>query len=270
MREKIERIIAVLNDMADADKVLERAFDLSGGLDAVVEVLYVHESPLFDVPDYFQSQESEMLDKERVKKEIKRRIEGLGIEKDVAILVMIDDTPDRIWALAREDRGTLIVAAYHDNITQKIIDKVSQPVLILKNHKKDYKKIALIVNANSQSLACIDDVKREFKEGDITLLYDYRYVVDPSMEIDLQDVKIIQDAQREAFEEVKEQSGLSGEFFIDGSFLGEDLVQHLQAKAFDLVYVCSHGDDFFVSDSLSLELLKDLDSDILVACNERN
>lgn len=270
MQRKIDKIITVLNDLEGSDAVFNKAFSLAKDLGAVVEVLFVHESPLFDVPDYFRSSTDEGLDKEKVKHEIQQKIEKISQGQKVAVFVYIDDTPDRVWALARDDKHTLIVTAYHDSISEKIIDKVSQPVLVIKRPTQDYKKLALIVNANSESLSCIEHVKRDFKESDIYLLYDYRYVVDPSMEIDLQDVQIIQEAQKEAFEEVKRKSGLEGEFFIDGSFLGEDLVDHLQAKAFDLVYVCSHGDDFFVSDNLSLELLKDLESDILVACSSKD
>ena len=265
MQTNIQKIIAVLNDFSQSDAVLKKAFDFSAHYGAAVEVLYVHESPLFDVPDYFASSKEEGLDKEKIKKEIQEKVTALGREQKVAIFVMIDDTPDRIAHLAGEEKETLVITAYHDKITLKVINKISQAVLVLKENDHNYNKMALILDVNSQSLSCINNTQKIFPDTDIHLLYDYRYVVDPSMEMDLQNVQIIEEAQRKSFEEIKKESGLEGEFFIDGSFFGDDLIQYIQAKAFDIVYLCSRGDDFFVSDTLCQELLDDTECDILVA-----
>ncbi len=265
MSHTISKIIAVLNDFSLADVLLRKTFDFANLHDASVEILYVHESPLFDIPDYFSSAVEEGLDKAKIKQEIKAKVAVISPKKEPAILVQIDDTADRVWALAREDAGILIITTYHDGITQKIIDKVSQPLLILKTEVDSYKKLALVLNATNESVACIEHVKSSFKESDIHLLYDYRYVVDPSMEVDVENMQVIEQAQREAFEKLKKESGLEGDFFIDGSFFGDDLVQYIQSKVFDITYLCSRGDDFFVSDTLAEELLQKSNGDILIA-----
>jgi hypothetical protein len=116
-------------------------------------------------------------------------------------------------------------------------------------------------------MACITSVETFFNKSNLHLLYDYRYVVDPSMELDIQNLALIEKSQKEAFEALKKESGLDGKFFVDGSFLGDELFAYIDQKKFNLVIVCSHADDFFASDSLALDLLEDkgIRSDIFVA-----
>jgi len=85
------------------------------------------------------------------------------------------------------------------------------------------------------------------------------------MEADLQNVQIIEEAQRDAFEALKKEYGLDGKFFIDGDFLGTQMSEYLENKNFDMLYVCSHRDDFFVSDNLAISLLDSLHCDMLVS-----
>ena len=266
MQVSIRKIIAVLNDFTMIDEVLGKTFTFAQKYDATIEILYVHESPFFDIPDFFRSNEDEMVvDKEKVKVSILKKIDTFNVEKIPVIFVKIDDTPDRVWALAREDTETFIITAYHESITQKLANKITQPILVLKQNRDKYQKMALVIDAGSLSSQCIETAKSYFPDIDIELFYDYRYIVDPGMEAGLQNVQIIEDAQREAFEILKQESGLEGKFFIDGDFLGTQMSEYLQEKDFDILYVCSHADDFFVSDNLSTTLLEDVDCDMLVA-----
>jgi hypothetical protein len=265
MSHNFTKIIALLNDFNSADVLLKKAFNFADENGASVEILYVHESPLFDIPDYFRSDIEEGIDKEKIKKEIQHRVAALNPKREPAIFVQVDDTPDRVWALSRDDKATLILTTYHDSITSKLIDTISHPILVLKIQKDTYQKVALILNTTSESIDCIRDAKSHFKESNMHLLYDYRYVVDPSMEIDVQNIAIIEEAQREAFEEIKKESHLEGEFFVDGSFFGDDLVQYIDERSYDIVYLCSRGDDFFVSDTLTSELLDRCECDLFVA-----
>ena len=267
MQNNIKRIIAVLNSFEMADAVLKKTFRFAQKFSAAVEVLYVHETPFFALPDYFQTSGStdNTLDKEALTKEIQKKISAIDASQRVAILVKIDDTEDRVWALAKEDRNTLIITSYHDKISKRLVNKLSQPILVLKNAHTTYHKLALILDASTQSTRCIQKVKEIFDADDMHLVYDYRYVVDPSMEIDLQNVQIIQEAQRKTFENIKNENSMAGEFFVDGSFLGDDLGEYLEKEAYDIVDVCSHGDDFFASDTLAQELLEKLSCDVLVA-----
>lgn len=124
--------------------------------------------------------------------------------------------------------------------------------------------MALVIDAGSPSKSCIENAKSYFPQIEIELFYDYRYIVDPSMEADFQNIQIIQEAQKEAFEALKSESGLEGKFFIDGDYLDTQMGEYLQEKNFDILYVCSHADDFFVSDDLSLALLEDVTCDMLM------
>jgi hypothetical protein len=78
---------------------------------------------------------------------------------------------------------------------------------------------------------------------------------------------LIEESQKATFEALKKESGLDGKFFVDGSFLGDELVTYIHKKEFSLVIVCSYTDGFFASDSLALNLLEDehIHSDIFVA-----
>ena len=266
MQASIQKIIAVLNDFTMIDEILSKTFSFAHEHHATVEILYVHESPLFNIPDFFSSKEEEMtLDKEKIKVSILEKVNTFDFEKPPVVFVKIDDTEDRVWALAREDKETFIITAYHKDITQKLVSKISQPILVLKNNIPNYQKMALVVNAGSPSSICIERVQSNFPKIDIELFYDYRYIVDPGMEASLQNVQIIEDAQREAFDALKAESGLKGKFFIDGDFLGTQISVYLQEKNFDILYVCAHPDGFFISDDLLLSLLEDVDCDMLVA-----
>ena len=203
MQHKSEKILAVLNDFAMADDILQKTFAFAHEHDASVEILYVHETPLFDVPDFFGTNVAGILDKDKIKKEIEAKIATLKPSITPAIFVKIDDTPDRVWALAREDKKTFVITAYHEKITKKLIQKIKQPLLVLKTSNPRYSKIALVIDAVSNAHACIQNVQHYFKQGQIELIYDYRYIVDPSMEASIQNVQIIQKAQEEAFETLK-------------------------------------------------------------------
>ena len=264
--QSVKKIIAVLNDFAMVDAVLEKTLYFAQRHHAFVEVLYVHERPLFEIPDFFRSGKEELpLDKEKIKASILEKTNSFGFEKRPVVFVKIDDTADRVWALAREDKETFVVAGYHKDTTQKLVSKTAQPILVVKGKSDRYRKIALVLNAGTPSFECIENAQNCFPESNIELFYDYRYIVDPTMEAGLQNVQIIEEAQRDAFEELKAQSGLEGKFFIDGDFLGMQMSKYLQEKDFDMLYVCSHADDYFVSDDLSIALLEDAACDILVA-----
>lgn len=263
--QSVKKIIAVLNDFSMVDEVLGKTSAFSQKYHTTVEILYVHERPLFEIPDFFRSSEKELpLDKEKIKATIVEKMNAYDFETTPVVFVKIDDTPDRVWALAREDKETFVITGYHQDITQKLVSKISQPTLVLKSHTDNYQKMGLIIDAGSPSKQCIEKAKSYFPQIDIELFYDYRYIVDPSMEADLQNIQIIQEAQKEAFEALKSESGLDGKFFIDGDFLGTQMSEYLQEKNFDILYVCSHADDFFVSDDLSLELLEEISCDMLM------
>ena len=267
---KPNKIIALLNDFDMATTVLARAFAFAKEHDAIVEVVYVHEKPFFELPDFFLSDEKiaeGQLDKEKVRAEIKEHIHALNYPKECALFTYINDSADRVAHLVKDDKDVLIITAYHEKVTSSLLSKLSQAILVLKGEQSDYHDAALSINVNSHAMACITSVEAFFDKSNLHLLYDYRYVVDPSMELDIQNLALIEESQKTTFEALKKESGLAGKFFVDGSFLGEALRDFISKKNFDLVIVCSHADDFFAPDTLALKLLEDehITSDIFVA-----
>jgi len=266
MQENIQKIIAVLNDLSMIDEVLAKTFTFAQKHDAVIEILYVHESPLFDVPDFFRSDtEENSIDKTKIKASIEEKINTYNTPKQVVVFVQIDDTENRVWALAREESETLIITGYHKDITENILRKVKQPVLVVKTNTEAYKKIALVIDMAGHGKNCIDTVKRHFPQSEVELLYDYRYIIDPNMEAAVENTLIIEEAQREAFDRLKSKSGLKGEFFIDGAFSDTQMGEYVQENGFDMLYVCSQENDFFMSDNPALMLLDILHCDMLVS-----
>ncbi len=276
----MQKIIAVLNDFNGADTVLERALELASKEKAVLEILYVHEEPLFDVPDYFRSEDSikdEVLDKEKIKKEIQKRLTALDSSRQSAILVFIDDTVDRVLTQTRETKDILIVTAYHDSITEKLAKKSHLPVLIIKNDFKSYENVVLPVDLGETTEACIDFAERLFEKNDLFLLHDYRYIVDLSlMDVDylgvptsapIIDAQINQELiknQKLAFEALKKESGLRGDFIEQSLCVEDDLVGYIESGNFDLTVLCSSVEHSILSDSVSFSLLKSLSSDVLI------
>jgi len=263
----IDKIVVVLNELDMAEILLQRAFSFASERDAVVEVLYVHKKPMFSVPDFFRLKkgvEDDTLDKEKIKQSIKDTISKIENSKECAIFVFVDDTVSRVLALVKDDKKILIITPYHQKITQNLVKKIHLPILVIKNEYSKYKNILLYLNVDSRSDECVLQTKDFFSNSKIRLLYDYRYIVDPSIDIDLQNIQEIEKIQRESFEKLKKKSALDGDFFVDSSFFGDSLIKYLQKKEYDLVIVCTHQDDFIIADSIMLELLQNLSTDTLV------
>jgi hypothetical protein len=249
MTTKIRKVIAVLNTLDLALAVLKKSFSFAEKYDAIVEVVYIHETPLFDVPDFFISEDkrgSDLLDKDMVKSEIKSLINSLGYQEDIAIFVYIDDTEDRVDNLIKDDDSVIVITSYHEKITKRVIKKVSTPILVLKNPKESYKNISICINSSSRAKKCISLAKELFSNSSIHLMYDYRFVVDPTMELDLQNIALIEEAQREIFQALKDESKLDGEFFVDSSFSADNLIKYINEKDFDLVIDCLNDNDLLV------------------------
>ncbi len=276
----INKIVAVLNDFKTADNVLEKALKLSSQKKVTLEILYVHEEPLFDLPDYFCSNESiedTLVDKEKIKKEIEDRVAKLESDCNCAVLVFIDDTTDRLLTLTKEDTDIFIITAYHEKITQKLIQKSYFPVLVIKNDVKDYKKIVLPVDLSKNSYECIDLAKTLFPHTDKRLLYDYRYVIDteiidvdylgmPTSEpiMNTQINQELKQSQSETFEALKRETGLEGDFIEENLSIEEDLSRFINVSHFDLTILCSSDKHFLLSNSVSFSLLETLSTDVLI------
>jgi len=281
--QTIEKVIAILNDFDMADKVLEKALTLSSQQKAVLEVLYVHEEPLFDVPDYFRrehSGEDGLIDKGKIKKEIENRIAKFENDCNCAIFVFIDDTVSRFERLTKEDANLFVVTAYHDKITHTLVQKTLFPILVVKNAVQVYEKIVLPVDLTDTSHVCIDIAETLYPHTDKRLLYDYRYVVDTEvMDVDylgmptaapminMQINEAFKESQLEAFKVLKNETGLKGDFIEESLSVEDDLLAFITSHDFDLTVLCAGEKHFLASDSLSYSLLERLLSDVLIVPN---
>lgn len=276
----MEKIVVVLNDFEKVDELLQKAIKLSQKHDTFLEVLYIHESPLFDLPDYFRLDKSihdNIIDKEKVQKEIKERILKLGFTKNYVTLVFVDDTINRVLTQTSEDTETLIIMAYHKKITQQLIKKSHLPLLIIKNSVIDYKKIILPVDLGENMYNCIKLANTIFPNIEKRLLYDYRYVIDTSI-LDTDNLVLstpdpilnaeineeLKKSQLYEFEVLKKETGLDGDFIEESLSIEDDLSQYINMNHFDLTILCSNKKQFFFSDSLCFPLLEKLSTDILI------
>jgi len=264
----ISKIIAVLNNFEKADKILEKATTVASEQSAVLEIVYIHEKPLFDVPDYFQSKQSatdNIIDKQKVKEEIKERLLKLGIVESYAILVFVDDTADRVLTQTKGQSQALVVTAYHDKITEKLLKKCDVSFLVIKGDTQNYERIVMPVDLSENSLPCITLAKTLFPQSKIRLLYDNYYIL----------LKKVKEKQEETFENLKKETNLEGDYIEEQIMNEVDFVNELYAvekhlaaciktRSFDLTILYSHHRDFAFSDSISFAMLEILQTDILL------
>ncbi len=265
MIDTIRKVLVVLNSFEKIDKILKKALTLSLEQEAVLEVLYVHEEPLFDVPEYFSSQESSGIDKEKIKKEIQAKFLALGSERKYAILVFINDTVDRVLEQVESYNHTLIVTIYHDKITEKILQRSDASMLVIKEDKEVYENIIMPVNLSEDSRSCINLAKLFFPDSKLRLLYDNPYVL-------LEEDK---EKQKALFEALQKEMQLEGDYIQERistelDFIGElyaiekHLAGFINAGDFDLTVLYTHQRHYLFSNSLSFALLGMIDSDLLL------
>ena len=280
MKHLFDRVIVLLNDLENIDILLKRAVAFSSKHEASLEILYVHEEPLFAVPDYFLSEESieeGQLDKAKVKNKIQKHLEAFDANENHAILVYVDDTVDRLLNHAKEVEQTLVIANYHESITASLIEKTSYAYWINKGDKELYDNIVLPINLKEESKKCIELAQHIFPKSSLELVYDYRYLLDVLVvrEDYLNVVPVTTGADYALNEELKIQNektfeAYKKEFNVEGSFidgegsLHEDLIKYIQKKNFDLTVLYRCDEALFVTPILILALIEVLERDFFI------
>ncbi len=280
MKHIFDRVIVLLNDLENIDILLKRAVEFSTKHEASLEILYVHEEPLFAVPDYFLSEESieeGQLDKAKVKNEIQKHLEAFDANANHAILVYVDDTVDRLLNLAKEVEKSLVITNYHEHITASLIEKTSYSYWINKGDKELYDNTVLPINLKEESKKCIELAQHVFPESSLELVYDYRYLLDvlAVREDYLNVVPVTTGIDYELNEELKVQNektfeAYKKEFNVEGSFiegeglLHEDLIAYIQKENFDLTILYRSDEELFFTPVLILALIEVLDTDFFI------
>ena len=256
---EIKRVLIVLNELQDMQSVIDRGFEFANNFNALVEILYVHETPLFDIKELFSDKE---FNKDEVKAKIEEHIERYS-QNDIPIFVKIDDTQDRIWDLLRDDKETLVVQKYHKDITPKVIDTIKQPIFIIKQNSK-IENLALLF----ESLEDIDEVI-EFIKSNITnsieLVYNFIYIpatdpIDPVVSTSYIESEVLLNIQEEQFSKLKQKHNLNGKMFINSVYEEIELKEYL--NNYSTVAITNIESDFLVS--TKEEIIEGVNRDIWV------
>ena len=277
----MQKIVALLNDFTKLDSVLKKSINLALEQNALLEVIYVHEEPLFDVPDYFLSKDealADILDKDKVKKEIQQKIKESGYTNECAIFIYIDDTIHRVIKQTKYYKDALLISAYHETLTHKLLKKSHLPLLVIKTDD-NYQNIYIAISLDESSKSCINFSTKLFPKPNKKLLHDYRYFMslddidyfgismsEPMIDFELN--QEIKKEQKDRFERLKKQSGLDGDFIEEDLSIEQDLVNFITDQECNLVILCSCEDEILFSNSICQTLLKELSIDILVKKGE--
>ena len=280
MKHLFKRTVVLLNDFETIDNLLKKAIDFSIKHQTTLEVLYVHEEPLFDIPDYFLSDDTianEQLDKEKIKAKIKEHLVTLQQNNEHAILVYVDDTVDQVHHYAKEQKDILFITAYHEKISEDLIKKTPYSFWIVKKDIDVYDKIILPIDFTAKAKEVLHASQHIFAQNSITMVHDYRYLIDTlSVPIDYLDVspmispdiidvnKELKREQKKILEAYKKEFDIEGECIEEEGSLDKDLIEYISKREFDLVIMYHQEDELFLSPSLIVALLKRLSIDFFV------
>jgi len=273
MLGKTEKVLVLIQEADKIETLLKEAIVLCRANSAVMEILFVHESPLFELPDYFKRTQIESLDKTRIETEIENMLSKLGNTSSYAIFIEDSDTVDQAIALSKGKTQTCIVSFYHEETTLKLAKKSTSPLLVMKSEAKNYKQILFPVDLNENNAAYIHYVKTLFPTADLTLLYEPAYMVENYIfdtdlalmpldtTVDLQLDQEIFEEQKKKFEALKKETGLKGELVNE---FDSDLIGYINTKNADLLVIHSENENFLFDDTLSKKLMETVKTDLFI------
>jgi len=280
MAHIFKRTVALLNDFDTIDLVLKKAIDFSTKHHTSLEVLYVQEEALFEVPDYFLSEDKiaeESIDKVKIKAKIEEHLKNLYQNEPHAIFVKEDNTVGQILHYGQEDKTVLFIGTYHETLTPKLLEQTPYSFWFIKNKDVVYEKIALPLDLQGESKTIIKATKHIFSDSEITLLHDYRYLVDTMMvQVDYLNIipiittdmlrlnEVLKKEKQEILEMYQKEFELKGVCIEGKGALDEDLIGYIGTHEFDLTILYHRDTELFLSPSLILLLLKKVDTDFFI------
>ena len=280
MSHIFNRVVVVLNEIENTDNLLEKAVAFSKQHQTTLEVLFVHEEPLFQLPDYFLSDETiskNKIDKKRIKETIQEKLSALNVQRMASILVLVDDTIDQVLEYGKENRDILFITAYHEELNSKLLHKSPYSFWIIKNKIKSYKKILLPLDLNKKSVEIIKATGHIFPTAQMGMVHDYRFTLDMSLMEDehlkitpivsSMDIEINQDRkkkQRALFETYKSDFNLTGDFLEENQGLEEDLLEYINKSYAELIVMYPEEIELFLSSNLITKLLHRVPKDFLI------
>jgi len=259
MTKSFDKVLIVLNSFDNIDNILQSTLKLTNQQNAILEILFVYEKALFELPTIF-SHEDTSIDKNKIKKEIKEKLHEHKLSDKCAIFIYIDDTLDRVLTLTEDQENLLIVTPYHKDITTKLLKKSSASFLILKNKNNSFKDIIMPVDLSKETILCIKRAKNLFPNSTIRLIHDHNFIIS----------KELREEEQKRYEELKREVGLDGdsikEYFVNEVEFVEELYiierhlsEFINERDFDLTILCS-----FNILSLSFTIIDIVKTDILI------
>jgi len=281
MKHQYNRVVVLLNDLEKIDTLLERAINFSKKHETILEILYVHEEPLFDIPDYFLSNkkiDEGTIDTNKIKEKIQSHLDAFDLAEPHAILVYLDDTVHRLLTHLTDAEHTLVVTTCNKELTPALIAKTPYTFWIIKNEGvEEYGKILFTCDLGEASKKFIPMSQHLFSSSSIHLLYDYRYILETialredylnvtpiTLDVDVQLNEVKKANALEKFNTYKKEFNLEGTFIEGEGFLEDDISNFIKNDNFDLTIMYRKDEDFFASPSLILGLIQNLSTDFLI------
>jgi len=281
MKHPYNRVVVLLNDFEKINTLLERAIHFSKEHKTILEILYVHEEALFDIPDYFLSNEKideSIIDAKKIKEKIQNYLDVFHLKKSPAILVYIDDTVHRLLTHLTDATHTLILSNYNEKFTPKLIEKTPYNYWIIKNNTSTiYNTLVCPTDLSDNSKKIIKISQHIFNTTKIHLLYDYRYILDTltirsdymnvtpiAIDTDIEINENRRIKEKKHFDKHKKVFNVEGTFLEGNGLLGDDLVNYINDNNFNITVLYRKDEELFSSPSLILMLISHLSTDFLI------
>jgi len=280
MKHIFKRVVVVLNEIENIDNLLEKAVAFSAKHKTTLEVLFVHEEPLFQLPDYFLSDEKiskDKVDTKRIKKSIQEKLNQLNVDRTVSILVLLDDTLNHVIEYGKDNRDILFITAYHEDLNSELLHKTPYSFWIVKNRHSSYKNILLPLDLNKKSAEIIKATQHIFPTVQLGMVHDYRFTLDTSLmedghlkispivsSIDIEVNQEKKEIQKALFESYKNEFNLTGDFIEEKRGLEEDLALYIEKSYAELIVMYPEEVELFLSSNLITKLLHRVPKDFLV------
>jgi hypothetical protein len=280
MKQIFKDTIVLLNDLENIEMLLKKGMEFSVNHQVPLQVMYVHETPMFQIPDIFLSREKRVegsLDKEVVKSTIEKTINALGSESQYAIYVYENDTLNRLSTLLKERKEVLVITRYEEALLSKLINKTPYAYCIVKEDKGSYDKIAVPIDLYDNVDKCIKTSQALFSSEKMHLIHDYRFmqenfmvsedymgVAATSTQAELDVADSLRDMQKDTFDAYLEAYHLTGTFLEDDEVLYEDMIKYIANNQFDLTVLYRNEKELLFSPSMMMGLMQEINTDFFV------
>ena len=278
MQHPFKKTIILLNTTDNIQNTLQKGVNFSKQHNTLLEILFVHEAPLFKLPDIFTLNKQENhLDKERIKKAITTELLSLSPNKKYAVFVYIDDTLNRLKKIANDAKETLVITPYQKEITPMLIEETSYAFWVLKMPKENYQNILLPTDLKEETMKAINYALHLFRKSKLFLVHDHRYLIDTlvvqsdyfnltplTSPITVELNEEIKEAHQKEFENYLKEFGINGEFIEANGDVDEDLIAYSKKHPFDLLFMYRNDEELFNSSSLILSLMEELEIDFFI------